>query len=58
MRMSDAALARLFAILEEIQNSTDKLRDVITEADKRPAGTAKQDERACDGWARESLIEE
>jgi hypothetical protein len=41
--MPDATLERLFAILEEIQDSTAKLRDVLLEADNRSADTAKQD---------------
>jgi hypothetical protein len=39
----DATIERLFAILEEIQNSTDKLRDVITDADTRRSDIARQD---------------
>jgi hypothetical protein len=41
--MPEATLERLFAILEEIQDSTAKLRDVLIEADSRSADIAKQD---------------
>jgi len=41
--MTDATIERLFAILEEMQNVTAKLRDVLIESDERRAGIAKQD---------------
>lgn len=41
--MPEATLERLFAILEEIQDSTAKLRDILIEADTRSADIARQD---------------